>query len=430
LHAPLNQNLSDSPSFRIFTVMHSRRTLAWSILALIIAIEGTVLLLRNNDGSNTAITITSQGGATAAQFASLNSSSTASNASSTEPAATETSTVHIAEVPTSDAKTTAAPAQTAASAEIKTAPVQQSTTASPQKVAARIINPYPFPPQTFETIDSQTRAALVNILCLPKGESSVHPISGSGVLIDARGVILTNAHVAQYVLLSEAKGINLECSIRTGSPARPAWKAAVLYMPMVWVRDHVNDLNSGGNVAGTGEHDYALLAIGSVDGTPLPSQFPSLPVDTRNGIGFSNDTVLIGGYPAEFLGGVAAENSLYSLTSNTSIQQLLTFGPGSVDLMSFKGVIEAQSGSSGGPVVNPWGRLIGIIVTTSDAATADARDLRAITLSYINKDMQTQTNLSLSQFLEGNLAQKVAAFNASDAETMLELYLARIKATQ
>src|SRR6185436_12542444 len=90
--------------------------------------------------------------------------------------------------------------------------------------------PYSTPGESFETIDPAVRSALVNILCMPQG-GSLRPISGSGVIIDPRGVILTNAHVAQYVLLSESPQINLTCSIRTGSPASPRWKAVVLYIP-------------------------------------------------------------------------------------------------------------------------------------------------------------------------------------------------------
>ena len=64
--------------------------------------------------------------------------------------------------------------------------------------ARRIQNPYSYAPVPFESIDAITRPALVNILCRPRGAGPIaSPISGSGVIIDPRGVILTNAHVAQ-----------------------------------------------------------------------------------------------------------------------------------------------------------------------------------------------------------------------------------------
>src|SRR6185436_8881971 len=159
--------------------------------------------------------------------------------------------------------------------------------------------------------------------------------------------------------------------------------ADVLYIPPIWVNEHVQEINQS-DPMGTGEHDYAFLSIVStIDGSAVGS-LPYLQVDTRNGIGFLNDPVLAAAYPAEFVGGITAQNNLYPVSSVTSIRQLLTFGPGTVDAFSIGGVIEAQGGSSGGAVVNAWKRLIGIISITSAGATTAERDLRAISLEYID----------------------------------------------
>ena len=298
-----------------------------------------------------------------------------------------------------------------------------ATTTPPTSQATRIQDPYNFPPESSDVINASARGALVNILCMPRGGGSLQPISGSGVIIDSRGIILTNAHVAQYMLLSEDPAIDLSCQIRTGNPARAQWTADVLYMPSVWVNSHVAEINAS-RPTGTGEHDYALLRItGSVSGAPLPTVFPSLPFDSREAIGFLGDQVLGASYPAEFIGGFAAENDLYPVTSVSPIDQLLTFGINTVDAISIGGVVEAQSGSSGGAVVNAWGRLIGIISTTSDAPTTAARDLHAITLSYISHDLLTQSGSDLPTFLAGDLAAKEADFNSNTLPGLTAQYI-------
>ena len=246
------------------------------------------------------------------------------------------------------------------------------------------------------------------------------------MIIDSRGVILTNAHVAQYVLLSESPRIDLSCTIRTGSPAVAKWTAEVLYISPVWVNAHAADINST-HPTGTGEHDFALLRItGAVNDLPLPASFPALSYDTREAIGFLGDPVLGAAYPAEFVGGLNAQNNLNAVSSVSNIAQLLTFGTDTVDAFSIGGVIEAQGGSSGGPIVNAWDKLIGLITTTSDGATTAERSLRAITLSYINRDIQTQTGSDLLSFLDGDLAAIEDEFNTMWLQHLTGLYIQQI----
>jgi len=354
----------------------------------------------------------------------LSSTYSATNQLSAASVSQATSTVTSVAATTSVVTTTQiAPSQIAKKAPNKDI-IPASTSTSDE--IARIQNPYSTAPESFSDINTDARAALVNILCEPQGESSLDPISGSGVIIDPRGIILTNAHVAQYVFLSEIPQINLQCIIRTGSPAQAEWGAAVLYIPPVWVNEHVNEILES-HPTGTGEHDYALLYItNSVTSAQLPPQFPYLPIDTRPGIGFPGDQVLVASYPAEFVGGIAAEYDLYADSSITTIKQLLTFGTSSPDAISLGGIIEAQSGSSGGAVVNAWGRLVGIVTTTSSGTTTADRDLRAIALSYINADLRTQSGSSISDLLAGDPVSEVAQFNETTAPGLAQLYLSQL----
>lgn len=413
--------------------MRSRLSIVWGILALLIAVEAIIFLARDQAApsplaADTSAASTDQAANVEVSLASSTDSSGAADSSTASPSASASNALKSA--PDSSAVVAAdkPPARDASTTPISSN-TQAPQTNAVQGQAVRIQNPYSTPPRSLEAINDSVRSVLVNIFCSSNG--AIRPISGSGVIIDPRGVILTNAHVAQYVLLAASPSINLSCTVRTGSPAHPAWKADVLYIPEIWVASHAHEISAGQAVIGTGEHDYALLFIGaSVDGTALTESFSYLPIDSREAIGFLGDEVLVAGYPAEFLGGLAAESNLYAASSATTIKRLLTFGSGSVDLLSLGGVIEAQSGSSGGAVANPWGKLIGLITTTSSGVTTAERDLHALSLSYIARDFAVQKGQSLEAFLSGNVLEKTIAFNATQTPGLLKLYFDHLKQSQ
>ncbi len=301
-------------------------------------------------------------------------------------------------------------------------PQRPDTAAATTSQASRVEAPYSTPPEDFENVSVATRGALVNILCMPQG-GTLRPISGSGVIIDPRGVILTNAHVAQYVLLSQSSKVDLNCEIRSGSPAAPMWKAEVLYIPSVWVNKYASDINQG-HVAGTGEHDYALLRIiSTISGAPVSETLPYLPIETRENVAFQGDPVLVSGYPAEFVGGINAQYGLYPALSVSTIKQLLTFETGSIDVFSLGGIIVAQGGSSGGPIVNSWHRVVGIVTTTSEGATTADRDLHATTLAYIDHDFRVQSGRSLYELFQENIAEEAHAFMVNSGNDLTVKYL-------
>lgn len=323
--------------------------------------------------------------------------------------------------------TTTAPATTTVKKVAPTPEAQPSaaTPSNPNQVR-RIENPYTTPPLTFEVINEMTRSAVVNIFCSSRN-GLLRPISGSGIMIDSRGVILTNAHVAQYVLLAESGRVNLQCAIRAGSPAVAKWAPHVLYIPPVWIEEHSADLTKE-RPFGTGKHDFALLYAGaSLDGTARPTSFSSLSFDTREAIGFVDDSVLAASYPAEFLGSITANFNLYHVTSLTTIDELYTLGSKTVDVLSIGSVIGAQSGSSGGAIVNAWGRLIGVITTTSDGSTTGERKLRGITLSYIDRDLLAQAGLPLSAYIAGDLRTKTARFSTDIAPALVEKLMSQLQ---
>lgn len=300
----------------------------------------------------------------------------------------------------------------------KQIPAQQTVVPPPPAEDAqrveRVQNPYPFAPLPEETLNVNTRNALVNILCIVNGDQSV---SGSGILIDARGVVLTNAHVGQYILLSEVS-LDIICTARAGTPARPAWKMRTLYMPPTWVEEHAKDLRSP-QPQGTGEHDYGLFLLEPLPNASLPDAVPML-YDSREGVSFEGDSVLVAAYPAGFVGAQIIQNGLYPVTTFTRLGKLYTFEEMSIDVLSLGGVIVAQGGSSGGAVVNRWGRLVGLIVTTSEGATTAERDLRAITLAHIDRSMRTDTGLGLRDFLGSDILAHANDFRINQLPTLAQ----------
>jgi len=273
-------------------------------------------------------------------------------------------------------------------------------------------------PISFSQINTSVRESVVNILCSPNG-SLLNPISGSGVLIRDTGVILTNAHIAQYYLLQDYADI--DCVIRVGSPAIPLYRASLLHISSQWVESNANLLIQE-NPKGTGEFDYALLYINErTDKTKtLPKVFPYTPFSITAKIDIE-DGVLVAGYPAGFLGGLTIQKALYAASSVASINKLFTFKDGDLDLISVGGSVVAQKGSSGGAIVNRNNELIGIVVTSTLEETTEERDLRAITMEYIHRDFLRYTGKILADFIDGDLESQTALFASSTAPLLSTL---------
>lgn len=282
---------------------------------------------------------------------------------------------------------------------------------------------YTTPPMSLDTVNQMTLPALVNILCGTRPNSGVAGATGSGIIIDPRGVILTNAHVAQYVLLAQHPDVQAQCVVRTGQPAQARYETSVLAFPKQWLENHAQDLIEE-LPKGTGEHDWALLYIsGTVDSSKKPETFPFVQADVREGIVVTNDPVLLSSYPAGFLGSIALRRDLWPVSTTVSIQKVYTFSEQLVDLLALGGNIIAQGGSSGGAVMNPWGKLVGIIVTSSLGDTTDQRDLRAVTLSHIDRSMLSEHGVDLATFLsQGDFVTRTQLFRTEEIPSLLEYF--------
>jgi len=276
---------------------------------------------------------------------------------------------------------------------------------------------------SFADINQQTRNALVNILCTTKAGGPFRPITGSGIIIDERGVILTNAHVAQFILLKNYPIPNsLKCVRRTGCPAHSAYNADLLYISPQWVKNNSKKILEE-NPTGTGEDDYAFLLITSpIDSKKdLPSTFSFVEQIIEDENINQNNEVLLAGYPAGFLGGITIQKDLYIVSTIGKIKELYTFKENTLDLISISGSIVSQKGSSGGAVMSKNNRLLGIIVTATEAETTGERELRAITLAHINRSLVQNAGFDLAFLLFGDLKIKAGIFGLATAPNLTKL---------
>ncbi len=279
----------------------------------------------------------------------------------------------------------------------------------------------PKPTPDFDLINTNSRKTIVNIFCTTK-YNDLSPISGTGVVINGKGLILTNAHIAQYFLLKNFREKDyLKCIGRTGSPAYPKYNLELVYISPSWVKQNKTLLKDE-NPKGTGESDFAFLRItGLVDGSMQNSSY--IYIQPNNRVYFDvGEPVLLASYPAGFLGGLSIIQNLNVASSITTIQDVFTFKEGTIDLLSVGGTIVSQKGSSGGLVVDGDTSLIGIITTSSDGDTTSSRGLNAITISHVDREIQAELKTTLAGFLSldhKNFAENFASSTAPELSKLI-----------
>jgi len=265
--------------------------------------------------------------------------------------------------------------------------------------------------------------ALVNIFCQSVTNRTIRTTTGTGFFIHDKGIILTNAHVAQYLLLQYTDAFGeTNCTIRTGNPAAPRYSAQLLYLPPSWIVAHAANIVAEAPT-GTGERDYALLYItDSLDGSPLPATFPALQLNTSLLTrGATGQTVIATGYPAENMLRSGTSDNLVSRTARTTISELFTFGSQRADVFSIRGTTVGEQGSSGGPISTEDGRVIGMISTRGDDQIDGPGSLRAITTAHIDNTMLEETGFSLARNMSGDVAARAEIFTTTVAPLLTDM---------
>ncbi len=253
-------------------------------------------------------------------------------------------------------------------------------------------------------IYNNSKQSVVNIFCVSTKGNMVSISTGSGVIINASGIILTNAHVAENFLIP-----NRDCVIRQGDIAVDKYKASLVYINESWLKKNAAVLFSQ-SARGTGENDFALLSINSKsDGTNFNSDIAHTNINTTELTEQSpGNKILVAGYPAGTLGALSLRKYLNFIADVINISNVYTLSGNSVDVFETDMSKVGQHGSSGGGIFNASNNLIGLIVSVNDES-GDSK-INALTTTYISRALNNEIGKNLQQFIDTDKSILISSF--------------------
>lgn len=250
----------------------------------------------------------------------------------------------------------------------------------------------------------ETRAedALINIFCSQKivvnGKitNQRRTITGSGVLIHRDGTVLTNAHVAQFPLLSESNS-NVVCLARFGNPASGSIGMKVSFISPEWIKEYGKYINTEG-APQTGSSDFALLKLDLNTLNKIQKDQLS-PITVQKALPNQGDSIYSLSYPADILGTKGVNSSLPQQKELLSVNRIYSVGVTPTDVIETTASTAGQRGSSGGAVLNAQGQLIGTITTVVNSNTPSKKLIRAMTIGHTDFELTKFSNINLDQVI-------------------------------
>ncbi len=267
---------------------------------------------------------------------------------------------------------------------------------------------------------------VVNIICLHREEGRIEAHAGSGVIIDPRGVVITNAHVAQFFLLeSKANENYMDCNLYKENIPTYGYTARLLYISPSWIQKNYTLIRDP-NPKGTGEGDFAFLYIDGNTNPAIknPKSFPyaSFSTDFKYKVG---SKIFVAGYPGAPTNINELTKSVKLRTDSTYISDVFTLGNDSIDIISTGPTVVAQRGASGGGLFS-GNSLVGMTATVAE--DSEGKKINALTTEYINRNLRKQEGFDLSELLTsdgfGNdLNFKIDSFYEKEVPDMRNLLL-------
>lgn len=260
---------------------------------------------------------------------------------------------------------------------------------------------------------------LVTIQCsYTTNDGNRQTTSGSGTVINEEGIVLTSAHVAQYMLLSNTT-YNSDCTITSNTDGTPEYQGTVLYISPAWLAHNVSKLEET-NPQGTGERDYALLILSKDSAATEDPTFPYLSiVEEEITVDVYRNPVTVAGFPTTPEWYTQETDRLSAIVDQSRVAKLYTFGDGLIDLLGLTGTTLGERGASGGPVISQTGEIIALIASRDDDEDLGTGSLRAITITHIKHTLESESGASLSTHLAPGYETRAELFNQTIQEALL-----------